>query len=204
MSAPQPPNKKRMALTAAIAAGAVVAMTGMAFAAVPLYKAFCQLTGYGGTTQTASGAPSQILDRTIEVRFDSNVAPGLPIEFSPEQSNETVRLGESGLAFYRVRNTSDEPVTAIATYNVTPHIVGQYFVKLECFCFNARIIEPGQEADLPVVYFVDPALASDPETQDVGTVTLSYTFFRSTDEAAAALATSAPGERLSWETRRCW
>lgn len=162
-------------------------MTGLAFAAVPLYKAFCQATGYGGTTQTASGAPSQILDRTIDVHFDSNVAPGLPIEFAPEQRAQTLRLGETGLAFYSVRNTSDRPVTAIATYNVNPQTSGQYFVKLECFCFNARVIAPGEAADLPVVYFVDPALASDPETRDLDTVTLSYTFFRSPEEAAAAL-----------------
>jgi cytochrome c oxidase assembly protein subunit 11 len=181
------PPTKRMALTAAIVAGVVAGMTGLGFAAVPLYKAFCEATGYGGTTQTAAAAPSAVLERTIEVRFDSNVAPGLPVAFSPRQRAETLRIGETGLAFYRVRNLSDRPVSAIATYNVTPHTTGQYFVKLECFCFNARVLAPGEEAELPVVYFVDPALASDPETSEVDSVTLSYTFFRTPEEAAAAL-----------------
>ena len=176
------PNKKRMGWTAAIAAGVVVAMTGLAFAAAPLYNAFCKLTGYGGTTQEAVAAPDRILERRIEVRFDANVAPGLPIEFEPKQVSERLRIGETGLAFYRVRNLSDEPVVARATYNVTPHAAGQYFAKLECFCFQDRILAPGEEAELPVVFFVDPELASDPDTADIGTLTLSYTFFRSVTE----------------------
>jgi cytochrome c oxidase assembly protein subunit 11 len=180
------PRRRRMALTAASAALVVAGMTGMAFAAVPLYQAFCKLTGYGGTTQTASAAPSVILDRTIDVRFDANIAPGLPIEFAPEQRAQTLRLGETGLAFYRVRNLSDRPVTAVATYNVTPHAAGPFFVKLECFCFQERVLAPGESADLPVVYFVDAELASDPDVKDLGTVTLSYTFFNRTDQAAAA------------------
>ena len=172
-----------MAWTAGIAAGVVAAMTGLAFAAAPLYDAFCKLTGYGGTTQEAVAAPDRILDRRIEVRFDANVAPGLPIEFEPKQVSERLRIGETGLAFYRVRNLSDEPVVARATYNVTPHVAGQYFAKLECFCFQDRILAPGQEAELPVVFFVDPELANDPDTADIGTLTLSYTFFRSVTAA---------------------
>lgn len=179
------PNRKRMAWTAAIVTGAVAGMTGMAFAAVPLYEAFCRVTGYGGTTQTAQAAPTQALERRIEVRFDSNIAPGLPVEFQPSQRSEVLRIGETGLAFYRVRNLSDQPVVARATYNVTPHIAGQYFAKLECFCFQNRTLAPGEEAQLPVVFFVDPELVSDPDTREIGTLTLSYTFFRAAGEGVA-------------------
>jgi cytochrome c oxidase assembly protein subunit 11 len=184
-------DKKRMRRTALIAAAVVLGMTGMAFAAVPLYDAFCKVTGYGGTTQEATDAPSQILNRRIEVRFDANTAPDLPVEFAPKQNAQTLRIGETGLAFYRVRNTSNEAVVARATYNVTPHVAGQYFAKLECFCFTDRVIAPGAEADLPVVFFVDPEIVSDPDTAEIGTLTLSYTFFRSTSPEAQALLEAA-------------
>jgi cytochrome c oxidase assembly protein subunit 11 len=187
------PDKKRLARTAIIASAVVAGMTGLAFAAVPLYDAFCKVTGYGGTTQEASAAPSQILNRRIEVRFDANTAPGLPVEFAPKQASETLRIGETGLAFYRVRNTSNQPVVARATYNVTPHVAGQYFAKLECFCFTDRVIAPGAEADLPVVFFVDPEIVSNPDTREIGTLTLSYTFFRSTSPEAQALLEAAEG-----------
>lgn len=174
------PNRKRMALTAVIAGAAVVGMTGLAFAAVPLYQAFCRVTGYGGTTQEATAAPTRVLDQRIQVRFDSNVAPGVPIEFSPKQNAESLRIGETSVAFYRIRNTSNEPITVRATYNVTPHVAGQYFAKLECFCFQDRVLAAGEEAELPVVFFVDPDITTDPDTREIGTVTLSYTYFRST------------------------
>jgi cytochrome c oxidase assembly protein subunit 11 len=161
-------------------------MTGLAFAAVPVYEAFCRVTGYGGTTQTAETAPTQMLDRRIEVRFDANHAPDLPVEFAPKQSSENLRIGETGLAFYRVRNLSDRPIVARATYNVTPHVAGQYFAKIECFCFQDRTLAPGEEAELPVIFFVDPEIVSDPDTADLGTVTLSYTFFRSVDAPETA------------------
>jgi cytochrome c oxidase assembly protein subunit 11 len=179
------PNRKRMAWTAAIATAAVLGMTGMAFAAVPLYQAFCRITGYGGTTQEASVAPGQVLERRINVRFDSNIAPGLPVEFEPRQLSETLRIGETGLAFYRLRNLSDQPIVARATYNVTPHVAGQYFAKLECFCFQDQTIGAGEEAELPVVFFVDPEMADDPDTREIETLTLSYTFFRAVDQSAA-------------------
>jgi cytochrome c oxidase assembly protein subunit 11 len=163
----------------------VLGMTGMAFAAVPLYQAFCKITGYGGTTQEAAAAPDQVLERRIEIRFDANTAPDLPVEFAPKQISETLRIGETGLAFYRIRNLSDQPIVARATYNVTPHVAGQYFAKLECFCFQDQTIAPGASADLPVVFFVDPELADDPDTRELDTLTLSYTFFRSTDRSAA-------------------
>jgi len=154
---------------------------------VPLYDAFCRLTGFGGTTQEASVAPDQVLERRIEVRFDANVAPGLPVEFAPSQISQSLRIGETGLAFYTVHNNSDEPIVARASYNVTPHVTGPYFAKLECFCFQDKVLAPGETAELPVVYFVDPEIVADADTNEINTLTLSYTFFRSTD-AAAALA----------------
>jgi cytochrome c oxidase assembly protein subunit 11 len=187
-------QRANMRRTALIAGAVVAGMTGLAFAAVPLYDAFCKITGYGGTTQEAEAAPAQILDRRIEVRFDANHAPDLPVEFTPKQRAETLRIGETGLAFYRVRNTSNVPVVARATYNVTPHVAGQYFAKLECFCFTDRVIAPGAEVDLPVVYFVDPEIVSDPDTAGIGTLTLSYTFFRSTSPEAQALLEAAAGQ----------
>lgn len=170
--------------TAAIVVAVVVAMTGAAFAAVPLYDAFCRVTGFGGTTQEANAAPGRVLERQINVRFDANVAPGLAIEFAPVKTSERLHIGQTAVAFYRVRNTSSMPIVAHATYNVTPHIGGSYFNKLECFCFQDRVFAPGEEADLPVVFFVDPAIMDDPDAREIGTLTLSYTFFRST---------SAPG-----------
>lgn len=177
--------RRNMALTAAIVGGVVAGMTGLAFAAVPLYEAFCRITGYGGTTQTAAAAPAQALDRSIEIRFDANSDPALPVEFSAAQSAERLRIGETGLAFYRVRNVSSEPVTIRATYNVTPHVAGPYFVKLECFCFQDRTLQPHEEAELPVIYFVDPEIVADRETAEIATVTLSYTYFRSADAPAS-------------------
>jgi cytochrome c oxidase assembly protein subunit 11 len=177
-------RRNRLGITAALVAAMVAGMAGLAFAAVPLYQAFCKLTGYGGTTQTALAAPASVLERTIDVRFDANIAPDLPIEFAPSQRTTTLRIGETGLAFYTVRNLSAEPITARATYNVTPHAAGQYFAKLECFCFQDRILAPGETAELPVVYFVDPEIVADPDTSDVGTLTLSYTFFRSVSAPA--------------------
>ncbi|MGE0741578.1 MAG: cytochrome c oxidase assembly protein [Hyphomonadaceae bacterium] len=185
------PNKKRMAVTAGVAVAVVAGMTGLAFGAVPLYDAFCKVTGFGGTTQEASAAPAQVLDQRIEIRFDSNHAPDLPVEFAPSQLSETLRIGETGLAFYRVRNLSDEPIIARATYNVTPHVAGQYFAKLECFCFQDRTLAPGEEAELPVVFFVDPEIVSDPDTRDLTTLTLSYTYFRSASPEARRAAGAA-------------
>lgn len=191
MSDAPKPDRKRMALTAAAAVAVVAGMTGLAFAAAPLYDAFCRITGYGGTTQEAVAAPSQVLDQRIEVRFDSNHAPDLPVEFAPSQISESLRIGETGLAFYRIRNLSDEPIVARATYNVTPHVAGQYFAKLECFCFQDRTLAPGEEAELPVVFFVDPEIVNDPDTRGIGTLTLSYTYFRSASPEARQAAAPA-------------
>lgn len=194
MTAPLDPNaEKRKRSRTAWAAGAIaVAMVGASFAAVPLYELFCKVTGYGGTTQVAQKAPSRVLDRTIEVRFDANHAPGLNVEFKPEQTSTRVRLGETGLAFYTFKNTSDRPITAVATYNVTPHTTGQYFVKMKCFCFQEQTFQPGETADLPVVFFVAPELAENRDTRDVPTITLSYTFFEAKDPKFKTAAIGPP------------
>lgn len=173
------PTNKRMAATAGVTLAVVAGMVALSYAAVPLYEMFCRITGFGGTTQVAQAAPGQVLDRTIHVRFDANVSPHLPAEFAPSQRMQTLRIGETSVAFYRVRNTSDQPVTAMATFNVTPHVAGQYFAKLECFCFTDRVLQPGEEAELPVVYFVDPEIVTNLDTRDIDTITLSYTYFRS-------------------------
>lgn len=171
----KPTNKMRLTALAAIAA--VAGMVGLSFAAVPLYKMFCKVTGYGGTTQTATAGPTRILDRTIEVHFDTNVGQGLPIVFKAREANQTLRIGQTGLAFFEVENTSDRPVTAVATFNVAPHQTGVFFQKLQCFCFQERVFQPGEKASLPVLYFIDPAIVEDRETADVTQITLSYTYF---------------------------
>jgi cytochrome c oxidase assembly protein subunit 11 len=174
-----------------IAAIVPIAMVGAAYGSVPLYQLFCQVTGYGGTTQIATKAADAVLDRKIKVRFDANVAPGVPWTFTPEKPVVELGLGENGLAFYKVKNNSDQPVTAVATYNVTPHKIGTYFQKLECFCFQDRTLQPGEEMELPVIFYVDPSLATDKGVSEVTEVTLSYTFFRA-DSTELAQAQTAP------------
>ncbi len=171
-----------MALTngsmAAIAAAGTLGMLGLAFAADPLYDTFCKVTGFGGTTRIATQGPSEILDRTIEVRFDANVADA-PLLFRALQATQSVRIGQHGLAFYEVTNPTQQEVRVIASYNVTPHYAGPYFNKLECFCFSERVIAPGETRKLPVVYFVSPNLVEDRIGGQLETITLSYTFFDS-------------------------
>lgn len=160
----------------------VLGMVGMAYAAVPLYDLFCRVTGYGGTTQLAQYDPGAILDREVTVRFDASAERGFPWDFEPLQKEMTVRLGETALAFYRATNNTDQPVTGIASYNVSPFKVGPYFAKLECFCFNEQTLQPGQSMDMPVIFFVDPVLDEQTRLDDVKTMTLSYTFFSVGDE----------------------
>ena len=164
------------ARTAALCGAIVIGMTGAAFAAAPLYQAFCQVTGFNGTVRRADKAPDAPLDRTVQVRFDANTR-GLPWTFRTEQVSQTVRIGATSMAFYRVTNTSDRPATGVATYNVVPEAAGPHFRKLQCFCFSEQTIGPGETVEFPVVYFVDPELATDPETRRVDEITLSYTFF---------------------------
>ena len=168
--------RKAAARTALVCALIVAGMTGAAFAAVPLYQAFCRVTGFDGATRRAEQAPAAALDRTVQVRFDANTR-GLPWTFTTEQVSQTVKIGATNMAFYKVTNTGDRPATGVATYNVVPESAGPHFRKLQCFCFSEQTIAPGETVEFPVVYFVDPELATDPETRRVDQITLSYTFF---------------------------
>lgn len=159
-------------------------MVGLSFAAVPLYRMFCAVTGYGGTPMIRSAAAPGGNGGTIEVRFDANTSPGLPWRFTAGQRTVTVPLGEDRLAFYVGRNTAAQPVTGMATYNVSPDKAGKYFHKTACFCFDEQTLVAGQEMQFPLSFWVDPAIATDPDTRDVKQITLSYTFFRSLDDAA--------------------
>ena len=179
----------------AIVLGAVAfAMVGASFAAIPLYRVFCAVTGYGGTPQIGPEAAPGATAGSITVRFDADVSPGLPWNFAPEQEKIRLKLGQQQVAFYSARNDAAEPVTGIALYNVTPDKVGKYFHKTACFCFNQQTLSPGQEMQFPVSFWVDPAIATDPDTADVHVITLSYTFFHSLDDAArtGALAKAGP------------
>lgn len=168
--------------------GVAVAMVGAAYAAIPLYNLFCQVTGYGGTTQVASAEAGTVLERTVEVRFDSSMGRGLPWTFEPVQSSMTVQVGETSLAFYRATNNSDQPVTGMATYNVTPFKAAPYFSKLECFCFTEQTLQPGESIEMPVLFFVDPLIDEERRMDDVRTITLSYTFFEQNAGGAGATA----------------
>ena len=162
-------------------------MVGMAYAAVPLYRAFCQATGFDGTVRRATSAPGQAIARTMTVRFDTNVN-GVPFEFKPEVTSQEVQIGRTALAFFKVTNTSDRPVTAQAVYNVVPESAGAYFEKLECFCFTEQTLQPGQTIEFPMTYFINPEMAADAETKGVQEITLSYTFFPSVTSPGPARA----------------
>lgn len=165
--------KIRVAL---ICAGVAVLMLGGAFAAVPLYQLFCQVTGFDGTTMRADKAPDQVLDQMVTIHFDTNVR-NLPMEFKAEQLTQKVRIGETGMAYFSVKNTSSAPIHATAAYNVVPAHAGPYFQKLQCFCFEGQEIAPGETITFPVQYFVAPELATDPEARGLREITLSYTFY---------------------------
>jgi cytochrome c oxidase assembly protein subunit 11 len=158
-------------------------MVGLSYAAVPLYRMFCQVTGFDGTTKVAMAAPGRILDRKMTIRFDANTERGLPWNFKPEQISQEIRVGEVSLAHYRVRNNGSRPLTATATFNVTPLAAGQYFNKLACFCFELQTLAPGEERDMPVSYFIDPEIVNERGLDSLKTITLSYTFFRRDDVA---------------------
>ena len=160
-------------------------MVGAAFAAVPLYRMFCQVTGFDGTVRKADQAATQILDRTIGVRFDANVRD-MPWTFSAEDNRQVARIGETKMAYFKVVNTSDKAITGHATYNVVPEGAGVHFRKLECFCFREQTLQPGETMEFPVVYFIDPEFATDPETKGKTEVTLSYTFFEAAAPKSAA------------------
>ena len=167
-------------------------MLALAYAASPLYDMFCRATGFGGTPQIAQEGERPILSRTVNVRFDSNTDANLPWRFTPLQREVKVKLGEEKLVHYRVTNVSQRPIVGTSTYNVTPEHAGAWFNKLQCFCFTEQLLMPGQSADLPVVFFVDPEMDKDRRYDNVRTITLSYTFFEAKTERAKTLLGSIP------------
>jgi cytochrome c oxidase assembly protein subunit 11 len=184
-------NGKRHGRVALLLAGLVACMVGLAFAAVPLYRLFCQATGYGGVPQRAEQAPAAALDRTIRVRFDANVDRGLPWSFAPVDREIEVKIGETALAFFKASNDSDKPVTGTAVFNVVPEIAARYFAKIECFCFKEQTLAAGSSIEMPVTFFVDPKIVEDDDTKNMGEITLSYTFYRTGKEPGVAAADGA-------------
>lgn len=156
--------------------GVVLFMGAMGWAAVPLYDLFCRVTGYGGTTNTAAASRGVVLDQTMRIRFDASVARDFPWTFKPVDRVSEIRLGEVGLAFYEAHNPTDEPIAGTASYNVTPYDAGRYFTKIDCFCFELQVLQPGETVLMPVTYFVDPDILDDRDARDLHTITLSYTF----------------------------
>ena len=177
-------NSKRNWLTAVVAAGVVVGMMGAAYAAVPLYRMFCQVTGFGGTTQVAEKAPVAVGERIITVRFNADTARGMPWKFQPQQRAVSLKVGQQALALYEAANPTDRRIVGTSTFNVTPLKAGPYFSKIECFCFTEQALAPGQSIDMPVSFFVDPEISNDRNLDDVKTITLSYTFFEVADGTA--------------------
>ena len=189
---PGAPDKRagrRRAATALVLGGVVCGMVGLAFGAVPLYKLFCQVTGFGGTTQVAEEAPVTVGERVVTVRFNADTARDLPWHFKPEQREIKVRVGEMALAFYNAVNQSDRALIGTSTFNVTPVKAGAYFNKIECFCFEEQTLAPGERADFPVSFFVDPDIVEDRRLDDVTTITLSYTFFARGEGVTEAVLT---------------
>lgn len=170
----------------------LAAMGGAAAASVPLYRIFCQVTGYGGTTRVATATGHNAIDRKVTVRFDANVAPGLRWKFFPLKRSVTVKLGENAEAKFIAENLGDKPVTASATFNVTPQQTGSYFNKIQCFCFTETTLKPGEKLEMPVIFFVDPDIVNSEESAGVKTITLSYTFFPAEDQPVAASQLERP------------
>jgi cytochrome c oxidase assembly protein subunit 11 len=168
---------QRNGRTATIMALVVLAMVGLAFASVPLYRIFCQATGFDGTTQRGKAAPGPVAGNTVSVRFDANVSNTMPWRFEPEQPTERVVIGEREIAFFKAKNLSARTITGTASFNVTPDQAGKYFTKIQCFCFSEQTLKPGEEVRMPVVFFVDPSILKDPDDRRISEITLSYTFF---------------------------
>ena len=169
---------RRDVLVAACCGAVVVSMVGAAYAAVPFYNWFCKTTGFGGTTQVAEIAPEHIFGRMLTIRFDSNVTPGLPWKFLPEQNEIQVRVGEVATVHYKVVNEAAREIAAQASYNVSPPTVGAYFDKINCFCFTEQRLKAGETREMTVVFYVDPSILKDRDQDDLNTITLSYTFYR--------------------------
>ncbi|HEU5017232.1 MAG TPA: cytochrome c oxidase assembly protein [Pseudolabrys sp.] len=187
-TAPKSPDRlpKRDIIVAAACGAFVALMVGASFAAVPLYDWFCRTTGFGGTTQVSKVAPANALDRKVTVRFDSNVAPGLPWSFEPEQNQIEVRIGEVATVNYKVVNRAARTITAQAGYNVAPLTVGAYFSKINCFCFTEQTLKAGETREMAVVFYIDPAIVKDRDQDKLNTITLSYTFYRQPQPVAQA------------------
>lgn len=173
---------RRDVLVAACCGALVAGMVGAAYASVPFYNWFCRTTGYGGTTQVSEKAPDHVLGRKLTIRFDSNVAPGLPWKFMPEQNSIQLRIGEVATVRYKVTNEAAREITAQAGYNVSPPQIGSYFDKINCFCFTEQRLKPGETREMTVVFYVDPSIVKDHEQDDLTTITLSYTFYRLRDQ----------------------
>ena len=163
--------------TGAQTVGVVVFMGALAWASVPLYDWFCRVTGYGGATDVAEAGSDEILDQTIKVRFDASLNKGMPWQFTPVEREMELRIGETGLAFYEAYNPTDQPVAGSASYNVTPYEAGGFFYKIQCFCFEEQVLQPGERVQMPVTFYVDPEIATDRDGKHVHTITLSYTFY---------------------------
>lgn len=187
----------------ASAMGVVFGMVGLSFAAVPLYDLFCKMTGFGGTPMIGLAAPATPGEAVVNVRFNAATQPNLPWRFAAQQNAVRVRVGEETLAFYTAQNTAETPVTGVSTYNVTPDIVGRYFHKVACFCFEEQTLAPGQSVDMPLAFWVDPRIAEDPQTRGIRTITISYTFHRSLTDAerSGALANAGPHVGRAGTTR---
>jgi cytochrome c oxidase assembly protein subunit 11 len=192
-------RSRRNGTTVALLAAVVCGMVGLSFASVPLYRLFCQATGFGGTTQRAAAAPDAIVGALVTVRFDAQTAPDLGWEFRPLESAVRLHPGEQREVLFRATNHTAETVTGTATFNVTPTKTGIYFDKLQCFCFNEQQLKPGESRDMGVVFFVDPDLLTDPNTSDVRTITLSYTMFRAPqgDRPNAAASPQSPTPQVN-------
>jgi len=172
-----------------IAVGVVIGMVGLAYAAVPLYKIFCQVTGYGGTTKQVELASAKVIDREMSVRFVANVHRDMPWDFKPKQKSQKMKIGEQTLAYFEAYNPTNHTIVGRATYNIAPFKAGNYFSKIECFCFTEQILEPGERIDMPVLYYIEPDIDQDVNLDEVTELTLSYTFFAlEGEEAAEAIA----------------
>lgn len=181
--------------TGLLAAGIVAAMLGLAYASVPLYRLFCQATGFNGTTQRAAAEtaePTPVPGKSVSIRFDGNLGGGIPWRFKPEKVTQTVEIGAKNLAFFTATNLSGAPVTGTATFNVSPDLAGKYFVKIACFCFTEQTLKPGETVEMPVTYYVDPAILDDPQARKISEITLSYTFYPMDRQASAALRPGKP------------
>ena len=187
------PNRR----TAATLLGVVACMVVLSFASVPLYRLFCQVTGFGGTPLRADAGSERVLDETITVTFDASTQSGMPWTFEPVQKDIDIPIGQTGLAFYTAHNPTDQPVAGTATFNVTPLKVGPYFVKIDCFCFQERVLQPGESVEMPVTFYVDPEIRDDRSTEEVKGITLSYTFYETDLPEGYRTANAASGPTVN-------